>query len=431
MGNCNYIAPHQLSDSELYQKCKAYGLNARQWMRKFVGLLPEVQKRRLYKRRGCASIYEFAAKVAGMNYATVDRVLKIAKRLEDKPKLRELFERGEIGWSKLEKVAAIATSEGDSFWAEKVQELNFHALDIFVQTVRKQELEQKMAKIDTDNKTYYFAHFGAEAIPEGTDQTIQLTQSQPDDLSEYFVGEVPNIKLHSDSERDQHLYYPQPSYHLSVKIDRDTEHKLRLIQKIMECAKREKISFAEVLNELIQSYQQCPAHGKTPPREIKLSQASIISSKNAASAKQPILENEQEYDHSIVTREQERAAQNKTTRYIPADIKRLILKRQNNRCAWPKCTRPPEIFHHTRRFALNKNHDPNFIRALCTAHERIVQSGLIENEAAPPDQWRMIFDADHTTPEAQIDAKTNRYRREPQHVNQLKTHNNENSRAPP
>ena len=32
----------QLTDSELYQKCREYGASARSWTRKFAGLLPEV-----------------------------------------------------------------------------------------------------------------------------------------------------------------------------------------------------------------------------------------------------------------------------------------------------------------------------------------------------------------------------------------------------
>ena len=50
----------KLTDPELYKLCQEYGLNARQWMRKFAGLLPEVKRRRLYRRHGCSSIHEFA-----------------------------------------------------------------------------------------------------------------------------------------------------------------------------------------------------------------------------------------------------------------------------------------------------------------------------------------------------------------------------------
>lgn len=83
-----------LSDSELYKRAKEYGGNARTWMRKFAGLLAEVYRRKLHKRRGYGSIHEFAAKLAGMNEMTTDRILRLAEKLEDKPILLEKFESG-------------------------------------------------------------------------------------------------------------------------------------------------------------------------------------------------------------------------------------------------------------------------------------------------------------------------------------------------
>ena len=57
----------KLSDRELYKLCKEYGTAARIWRRRFAGLLPEVLERRLYKKKGYTSLYEFAGKLAGMS----------------------------------------------------------------------------------------------------------------------------------------------------------------------------------------------------------------------------------------------------------------------------------------------------------------------------------------------------------------------------
>lgn len=134
-----------LSDSQLYQKCKEYGGNARLWMRKFEGLLPEVCRRRLHRHRGFTSIHEFAAKLAGMSYPKVDRILQLSRKLEDKPKLREAFESGEVGYSKIAKVAYIAKSETDGFWAEKVQTESCTTIDLSV----KEEKSEKSVYIDS------------------------------------------------------------------------------------------------------------------------------------------------------------------------------------------------------------------------------------------------------------------------------------------
>lgn len=127
----------KLSDKELYQLCKQYGLAARLARRKFAGLLPEVLERRLYKKKGYTSIYEFAAKLAGMSKEAVDKVLCISRRLEDKPILREQLISGDQGWTKLERVAYIATPETDGFWAEKVESMPQAGLEAYVHEFRR------------------------------------------------------------------------------------------------------------------------------------------------------------------------------------------------------------------------------------------------------------------------------------------------------
>lgn len=130
---------HKLSDKELYALCKKYGLQARLARRQFAGLLPEVLRRRLYKKKGYTGIHEFAAKLAGMSKEAVDKVLRLATKLEDKPALKEQLISGEQGWSKIEKVAYIATPETDQYWAERVEAMPKVALEAFIHEVRKGE----------------------------------------------------------------------------------------------------------------------------------------------------------------------------------------------------------------------------------------------------------------------------------------------------
>lgn len=127
----------KLSDKDLYALCKQYGLNARVWRRRFAGLLPDVFQRRLYKKRGYISIHEFAGKLAGMSKEAVDKVLRLAEKLEDKPVLKEQLISGEQGWSKLERVAYIATPETDGFWAEKVDSMTQMGLEAYVKELRR------------------------------------------------------------------------------------------------------------------------------------------------------------------------------------------------------------------------------------------------------------------------------------------------------
>jgi len=133
----NYMEPARLSDSELYKLCQYYGLNAKTWLRKFAGLLPEVLRRGLHRRRGCASIHEFAKKVAGMNERTTDKIINLHKRLQDKPALLKIFLSGEQGWSKLEAVVFIATTENEQGLAEMTKKLPRSAIVEYVENYRR------------------------------------------------------------------------------------------------------------------------------------------------------------------------------------------------------------------------------------------------------------------------------------------------------
>ncbi len=135
--NINRIAG--LTDKELYKLCRECGANIRTFNKEFAGYLPEVEKRKLYKKYRCHTLYEFAAKHAGMSGDTVDDIMNVHKKLEDKPILQRLI--GKQGWSKVKVVATIARPETEKFWAEKVQAMAKGTLKTFVKELRKETNE--------------------------------------------------------------------------------------------------------------------------------------------------------------------------------------------------------------------------------------------------------------------------------------------------
>ncbi|MBT3865255.1 hypothetical protein HOE67_01805 [Candidatus Peregrinibacteria bacterium] len=125
-----------LSDKQLYQLCKKYGGNSLYWRRRFEALLPEIEARRLYKKRGFHSVHEFAAKLAGIGHETVNQILRTYRNLEDKPLLKKKAE--EQGWTKVRTVATISTPETEKMWAEKVDLLSKSALETYVRDYKEQ-----------------------------------------------------------------------------------------------------------------------------------------------------------------------------------------------------------------------------------------------------------------------------------------------------
>ena len=113
--------PLPISDKELLALCQRYGKEAREWRDKFIGLLPEVNRRRLYEKEGFLSIYHFAAVLGGISKDQVKRVLSLDRTFEDKPDLKEALIEGKVSVSKLAKVASIATKENQAYLASQAQ----------------------------------------------------------------------------------------------------------------------------------------------------------------------------------------------------------------------------------------------------------------------------------------------------------------------
>ncbi|MCX6735185.1 MAG: hypothetical protein NTZ25_04755 [Candidatus Peregrinibacteria bacterium] len=100
------------------------------------------------------------------------------------------------------------------------------------------------------------------------------------------------------------------------------------------------------------------------------------------------------------------------TRPIPTKIEKYAIAKTNSTCAFPSCTKPYEILHHTDRFAQYHTHDPDRIIPLCKAHENLAHLGLIENENQPPENWRLRAQPDYDDPKYEVDRIVGRFRQQ-------------------
>ncbi len=129
----------KLSDKILLEQCERFGREALLWRNKFRALLPEIDRRRLYFKKGYKDIFEFGMRLAGLSELQVSESLNIALRLEDKPALRGLLERGEVSVNKIIRVMPIVTIENEEELAEKVQLMSLSALKVFVRDVKLED----------------------------------------------------------------------------------------------------------------------------------------------------------------------------------------------------------------------------------------------------------------------------------------------------
>ncbi len=120
-----------MNDKELLETAILYGTNTLVWRRKFVGLLPEINRRKLYERKGCTSIFEFAAKFAGLSHDQVRLALHLEERFAELPALHGLLTSGEVSVNKLARVVSLATPENQEELSQIVK-MPKNAVETFV-----------------------------------------------------------------------------------------------------------------------------------------------------------------------------------------------------------------------------------------------------------------------------------------------------------
>lgn len=176
-------------DRILHQQFSEYGQNAKEWLRKCALLLPEINRRQIWKKRGCSSIYEYAAKVAGMSRYAVNEALRVLEKVEDKPAFRSLIE--ELGINKVKPVLSIVTPETEAFWVQKVKALPKNALETYVKNYRLEGLPRKSTQPEKDTNEVKVEF----TVSEGLGRKLQQLQKRADfeALLEKFVQSVESL----------------------------------------------------------------------------------------------------------------------------------------------------------------------------------------------------------------------------------------------
>ncbi|MEK7540071.1 MAG: hypothetical protein AAB558_02380, partial [Patescibacteria group bacterium] len=132
-----------LTDHQLLQLCTHYGTQAKLWKQKFLGLLPEVDRRKLYLTQGCSSLFEFGAKVGGVSKEQVSNVLRLYQRFEPTPVLKQALVSGEISVHKLARVVSVATPENQEFLLNQSKLLSNRALETLIQDTKRLHVQTK------------------------------------------------------------------------------------------------------------------------------------------------------------------------------------------------------------------------------------------------------------------------------------------------
>jgi hypothetical protein len=341
----------------IHLKFVRFGANAKEWVRKCELLLPEIYKYRIWEQKGFGSIYEYAAKLAGMSREKVNETLRILGKIEKLPALLRVA--AEKGVGAVKPVATIASLETASFWAEKAKMMSKHTLETYVKELRLQ---------------------GEIGRPGTADYDVNPQQQA-----------IENFSGHEDAGVGEfgegcHAGHPEPAGagrestggHFEPAGNRYSEPGYRTQKKIV---------VMELESEIAGQLEKLKGDGgwtELFKQLLKIREQKLEQEKPAAVKSQ--------------------------SRYIPAIIRHFVINKTNGRCAFPNCGKKIDILHHTQRFALEKIHDPERLTGLCKNHERLAHAGLICGEEESPEKWRVGARSDKSAATYKIDRLVARYR---------------------
>lgn len=312
-------AVRQISDAELYSRCKHYGEIARKYKWKFAGLLPEIFRRKLFEKKGYGSIFEFAAKMAGMSETQVRRVLNLERKFDERGAtiLKEMLIEGRVSANKLARIAAVANAENQFFWATQVKLLPKSALETLVKDteINYSRNESATSNIQTINPKFSQSDFGTNGL---------------------FKPKI------NEKSVPGHNYIERNSFYITKLLALNLSSEI--IDKLYEL-KRKGFDLNLLIGELLQK------------RELEIAQ---------------------EKERISLVRENDSAH----SRYIPITVRSTLEKEYGDKCSIETCDKPSEEIHHTRRFSLSRSHNPKFLAPLCANHHKIAHTIDLQFHAA-------------------------------------------------
>ncbi len=325
-------------DKTIHDQFSQYGKNAKEWMNKCILLLPQIEKNRIWEKKGFSCIYEYAAKLAGMSRNKVNEGLRILKKTENLPAIRKIIE--EKGIFAVKPVVNIATLETDQLWAKRASEMTQRTLETFVRDFRKEQEEKSQERFNNEQNLYRLT--AGSPINNGLNKP-GIFQEGSGSLSEKGAS-------HHDENSDSKI---QVSMKLSLKI-------IDALKKI-----KGEGDWEQAMKKL-----------------LKYSQKELEAEQKCLDAK------EKQFEEELKKEKPEAVKTN--THTVTTSVSNYIKKRSRGMCEHPNCNKPGKHIHHLEPFALKKEHDPDKLIYLCEEHHQIIHLGYIDDSRIVPEMEQII-----------------------------------------
>ncbi len=138
------IAKLNNEEKALHQEFSSLARQYKQMKNRVLLALPRIRDARIAEKLGFDDIFDYALKVAGLPYTTVARALRLDKRLDKLPSLKAKIQ--DVGLSKVELVARVATRESEEMWVNKLDHMSKRAIESCVREFKNDDRSIEIAR---------------------------------------------------------------------------------------------------------------------------------------------------------------------------------------------------------------------------------------------------------------------------------------------
>ena len=306
----------------------------------------EISRRGLFRELGYSSMVSYASEELGFSAVKIRDFVRLARKLEELPRLKESVARGEVGYTKAREVIKVATPKTEARWVAEATKSSRKVLAAKVAQVRKTAQVRRAnptqpellpaARIDAELIREVPVRVGMEMSPEQFARYealweklykldgVPVGSNKADVLLEALAGRVAEVErgtlgdASTCNQCNNTTSAPRVAHQIHIHQCLDCE------QATVQTSAGEKRLSAETVDRL-----HCDA---------------------------------------VITRPGRRAGAT-----IPPKIRREVLNRDRRRCQGAGCTHTRFLeIHHKRPVSRGGGNDPDNLITLCGACHRLV-----------------------------------------------------------
>ncbi|MBI4235275.1 hypothetical protein HY604_03165, partial [Candidatus Peregrinibacteria bacterium] len=306
------------------------GISRNRLTRELLMLLPEIFKSGIY-REYSATIVEYAGRFGGLSKGVVLKRLRLEKRLEDKPILREAILTE--GVHKVALLAGVVTKENEQALVDKLRGMSKPGVEQMAKEIRAKRAAMGGCGEDARQMSFVGGVVGGDGAANGE---IAKCKAVP-------------VKIKFELDEKMTLKFLQ----LKRKMGKNLQNQ-EVMEKILE------VAMAGV---------GCN-HSENKGRETRQSRVSVPGD-------------------TFQNKKSQKKAEKTVSRTVSAARKREALSETGGKCAYPNCNLPADVLHHPERFAISRSHKS--LRPLCKSHHEFMHNELVANENGPVEEWEFVL----------------------------------------